>query len=327
MVARGALLPLVDTVGGISVVVPVYNGAATLSRLVERLQAVLTPLGEPYEIILVNDGSRDASWQQIACLASASPAVRGVDLMRNYGQHNALLCGVREARYAITVTLDDDLQNPPEEIPRLLAKFDEGFSVVYGTPRERSHSLFRNAASHLNWIMLHHVLGVPGVTRASSFRAFRTQIRDAFDHYSSPSVSLDVLLSWGSDRFTSVDVAHHRRAAGQSHYTWRKLLAHAFAVMTGYSQLPLQVAIYIGFAFTLLGVAVFLFVLLNYLLHGAAVPGFTFLASLIAIFSGVQLFTLGVFGEYLARIHFRTMERPVYRVRKRAAAEDESVDA
>jgi glycosyltransferase involved in cell wall biosynthesis len=316
-----------DVSDGISVVVPVYNSASSLPLLVERLQAVLMPLGGPYEIILVNDGSRDESWRQIEGLARASTVVRGVDLMRNYGQHNALLCGVREARYAITVTLDDDLQNPPEELPRLLAKLDEGFDVVFGAPLERSHSLFRNAASQLNWLMLNKALGVPGVTRATSFRAFRTRIRDAFNDYSSPSVSLDVLLSWGSDRFTSVDVAHHRRAAGRSSYTLRKLVAHAFAVMTGYSQLPLQVAIYIGFAFTLVGIGIFLLVLLNFLIHGAAVPGFTFLASIIAIFSGVQLFTLGVFGEYLARIHFRTMERPVYRIRERAAVCDETADA
>jgi glycosyltransferase involved in cell wall biosynthesis len=326
-VARGddrvqGIVSDVNELGGISVVVPVYNSAATLRPLVERLVAALELLGRPHEIILVNDGSRDESWQQIETLA-ACPAVRGVDLMRNYGQHNALLCGVREARYGVTVTLDDDLQNPPEEITRLLIKLGEGYDVVYGAPVARGHSVFRNAVSQLNWLMLRHVLGVPGATRASSFRAFRTRLREAFSDYSSPTVSLDVLLSWGSDRFTSVEVEHHRRAVGQSNYTPRKLVAHAFAVMTGYSQLPLQVATYIGFVFTLVGVGIVLLVLLNYLIHGAAVPGFTFLASIIAIFSGVQLFTLGVFGEYLARIHFRTMERPVYRIRERLAPREQ----
>jgi glycosyltransferase involved in cell wall biosynthesis len=316
----------VDEGCGISVVVPVYNSAATLRPLVQRLVAVLEPMEFPHEIILVNDGSRDGSWQQIELLAAEIPALHGIDLMRNYGQHNALLCGVLEARYSVTVTLDDDLQNPPEELPRLLAKLGEGYDVVYGAPTARNHSLFRNAASRLTWLILQRTLDVPGATRATSFRAFRTRVREAFSHYSSPSVSLDVLLSWGSDRFAAVDVAHHRRTAGQSNYTPRKLIAHAFAVMTGYSLIPLQLATYVGFAFTFVGAGIFLLVLLNYLIHGAAVPGFTFLASIIAIFSGVQLFALGVFGEYLARIHFRTMERPVYRIRERLIPRESEAD-
>jgi glycosyltransferase involved in cell wall biosynthesis len=317
----------VDGLGGISVVVPVYNSGATLSPLVKRLRAVLEPLPCPHEIILVNDGSRDDSWRQIEALALAEPAVRGIDLMRNYGQHNALLCGVREARYAVTVTLDDDLQNPPEAIPILLAKLNEGVDVVYGTPEVKSHGLFRNGASWLTRLVLRKTLGVSGAMDLSSYRAFRTRVREAFSDYRSPSVSLDVLLTWGSDRFAAVNVPHHPRAEGSSNYTLRKLVSHAFAMVTGFSLLPLQVATYVGFAFTFVGIGVFLLVLLNYLIRGATVPGFTFLASIIAIFSGVQLFALGVFGEYLARIHFRTMERPVYRIRERLAEGCDERDA
>jgi hypothetical protein len=134
-----------------------------------------------------------------------------------------------------------------------------------------------------------------------------------------------VLLTWGTNRFASVPVRHDRRAAGASNYTFMKLVSHAFSLITGFSLLPLQLAIFVGFAFTLVGFAVFLYVIANYLVRGAAVPGFTFLACLIAIFSGVQMFALGVFGEYLARIHFRTMERPVYLLRNRlSSGHDES---
>jgi undecaprenyl-phosphate 4-deoxy-4-formamido-L-arabinose transferase len=303
--------------GGISVVVPVYNSATTLRPLVTRLLLVLDSLHSPYEIILVNDGSRDDSWQRIEALVAETPALRGIDLMRNYGQHNALLCGIREARYAVVVERDDDLQNPPEEIPRLLATLHEGFDVAYGTPVAQRHGVFRNVASWLTKLVVQGSMGASGARRVSSFRAFRTPVRDAFTHYSSPNVSLDVLLSWGTNRVGSVKVQHHPRAEGESNYTFRKLVSHAFSVVTGYSVVPLHVATLVGFTFTLIGVGVFILVLLNYLIRGTTVPGFTFLASIIAIFSGVQLFALGIFGEYLARIHFRTMERPVYRVRER----------
>jgi undecaprenyl-phosphate 4-deoxy-4-formamido-L-arabinose transferase len=313
--------------GGISVVIPVYNSATTLRPLVNRLLLVLDSLPCPHEVILVNDGSRDDSWRHIEALVAEVPALRGIDLMRNYGQHNALLCGIREACYPVIVTLDDDLQNPPEEIPLLLAKLQEGFDVIYGTPEMKHHGVFRNVASWLTKLVLQETMGARGARRVSSFRAFRTPVRDAFSHYSSPNVSIDVLLTWGTNRFGSVKVRHHPRADGASNYTLMKLVAHASSVVTGYSIVPLHVATLLGFAFTFVGVGVFLFVLLNYLIRGATVPGFTFLASIIAIFSGVQLFTLGIFGEYLARIHFRTMERPVYRVRERLAGGDNEREA
>lgn len=316
-----------DDASGLSVVVPVYNSAATLRLLVQRLQAVLDPLGQPYEIILVNDGSRDESWRTIEALALDNAALRGINLMRNYGQHNALLCGIREARYAVTITLDDDLQNPPEDIPLLLDRLDEGFDVVYGTSENRNHGAFRNVSSLMTRLVLQETLGAHGALRLSPFRAFRTALRDAFARYSSPSVSIDVLLTWGTDRFDAVNVEHHRRAAGRSNYTLRKLISLGFSMVTGFSLVPLKIATYIGFAFTALGILVFLYVLLNFLIRGAAVPGFTFLASIIALFSGVQLFALGVFGEYLARIHLRTMERPVYRIRERFASGDDNRDA
>jgi undecaprenyl-phosphate 4-deoxy-4-formamido-L-arabinose transferase len=304
-----------DGMQGISVVVPVYNSAPTLGPLLCRLRDVLSSLGLPYEAILVNDGSRDASWQQIEALARDYPELRGFNLMRNYGQHNALLCGIREARYDVIVTIDDDLQNPPEEIPLLLKKLAEGHDVVYGTPATANHGLLRNTASWLTKVVLHGMMGAANAKSVSSFRAFRTNVRDAFAHFSSPNVSIDVLLTWGTSRFASVPVRHDPRKVGVSNYTFMRLVTHAFGLITGFSLLPLQVATFIGFFFTLVGVAVFLYVLLNYVIRGASVPGFTFLACMIAIFSGVQLFALGIFGEYLARIHFRTMERPVYLVR------------
>jgi undecaprenyl-phosphate 4-deoxy-4-formamido-L-arabinose transferase len=233
-------------------------------------------------------------------------------MSRNYGQHNALLCGIRLARHDVVVTLDDDLQNPPEEIPNLLRRLDEHHDVVYGCPQRQQHGVLRDMASSITKLALQSAMGAQTAKHVSAFRAFRTRLRDAFATYRSPYVSIDVLLTWGSTRFTHVTVAHEPRAVGQSNYSLGKLIVHAMNMMTGFSTKPLQLASLVGFVFTLFGLAILAYVLVGYLIHGSAVPGFAFLASIVAIFSGAQLFALGIIGEYLARMHFRSMERPPY---------------
>ena len=298
----------------ISVVTPVYNGEASVAELCRRVGEVLPHIATRYEVILVNDGSRDRSWEVISELSSKSSFVRGLNLMRNYGQHNALLCGIREAKYEVIVTLDDDLQQPPEEIPRVLARLEEGFDVVYGVPKVEQSGLMRALASRLTRLALRAAVDRKVAKNVSAFRVFRTQLRDAFAGYQTPFVSIDVLLTWATSRFGAVTVDFQPRRAGSSNYSFVRLVRHALDVMTGFSTLPLQVASIVGFACTLFGIAIFVYVVSRYWLEGS-IPGFPFLASIIAIFSGAQLFALGVIGEYLARIHFRTMNRPVYIVR------------
>lgn len=283
-----------------------------LPELHRRLVAALERIGETFEIILVEDCGGDDSWTVIESLSAADPKVHGLRLARNYGQHNALLCGIRAARGDLVVTLDDDLQNPPEEIYRLLAKLDEGYDVVYGSPQGETHGFLRDQASRVTKLALQGAMGVESASKVSAFRVFRTRLREAFAAYRSPSVNIDVLLTWGTTRFGAVLVRQDERAVGDSGYTLRKLINHAINMMTGFSVLPLQVASVLGLAFGLMGFLVLLYVVLRYFVQGSAVPGFPFLASIIAIFSGVQLFALGIFGEYLARMHFRSMERPPY---------------
>lgn len=304
------------TTPSVSVVVPAYRSEASLRPLVERLLVVLQERPAEFEIILVNDGSPDRCWASISDLARANPHIRGINLMRNFGQHNALLCGIRAARFDAIITLDADLQHPPEEIPKLLAKLAEGFDVVYGVPVEGKHSFFRRIASQtLRFIML-RTLGIANASQISAFRAFRTQLRDAFAEFQGPFASIDVLLTWGTLRFTSVIVRHDARVHGRSSYSLPRLLAHCFDVITGFSTLPLRLASWIGFFFTLFGGGVLVYVVGRYLIHGYSVPGFPFLASIIAIFAGAQLFALGIIGEYIARMHFRLMDRPTYVVRQ-----------
>jgi undecaprenyl-phosphate 4-deoxy-4-formamido-L-arabinose transferase len=306
----------------LSIVVPVYNSEAILRPLVERLARVLARVAPEHELVLVNDGSRDGSWSVVRELARHHPWIRGIDMMRNYGQHNALLCGIRAARHAIIVTMDDDLQHPPEEIPKLLARLDEGFDVVYGTPDNEAHGLVRDLASRITKLALQKSMGAETARKVSAFRAFRSEIRAAFADYRSQFVSIDVLLTWGTTRFGSVTVRHDARASGASNYTYRKLMAHALNMMTGFSALPLQLASVVGFVCTLFGLLLLVVVVVNYLVRESP-PGFTFTASVIAIFSGAQLFALGIIGEYLARMHFRMLDRPAYTVRSEIEAERE----
>ena len=300
----------------VSVVVPAYNSEGTLSALVSRTGQVLQRLGcSFYEMVIVNDGSVDNTWQIISEIVREHPWVRGVDLMRNYGQHNALLCGIRIAKGEIIVTIDDDMQNPPEEIPKLLCKLDEGYDVVYGTPSNEQHGLWRNLASVVTKMALQTAMKADTARNVSAFRAFNASVRDAFERYTGPFVSIDVLLTWGTTRFAAERVSHSKRTIGTSNYTFSKLVTHALNMVTGFSVLPLQIASMLGFALALFGVGVLAYVIGRYLIMGGSVPGFPFLASVIAIFSGAQLFALGILGEYLARIHFRSMEKPPYTIR------------
>ncbi len=299
-----------------SVVIPVYFGESTLEELVNQLEQVLPTLFSNYEIILVNDGSCDASWEIISNLVKSHSRIRAFNLMRNYGQHNALLCGIRAAQYPITVTMDDDLQHPPQEIGKLIVRLKEGYEVVYGTPLQEKHTIWRNLASQVTKLALQSTMGVETARHVSAFRVFYTSIRDSFVNYNNSYVSIDVLLTWGASRFSAVSVRQDLRLSGQSNYTFRKLIVHAMNMITGFSILPLQIASWAGFTFAIFGLIVLLYVVGRYLIQGGSVPGFPFLASTIAIFSGAQLFALGIIGEYLARMHFRLLDRPPYVVRE-----------
>jgi len=303
---------------GLSIVIPVYNSAPVLPSLVERLRPVAESFRVPFELILVNDSSRDESWSVICNLAGQNEWLRGISLMRNYGQHNALLAGLRAARYSTTATLDDDLQHPPEELPKLVNKLNDGFDVVYGSPESHPHGFYRNLASIVTKIALQSAMGAESARHVSAYRVFRTDLRRAFDTHQSPYVSLDVLLTWGTTKFGAVKVRHDVRRIGRSGYTVGKLIRHAVNMMTGFSVMPLQLASIVGFVFSLWGVGVLTYVLVRFALYGSTVAGFPFLASIITIFSGAQLFALGILGEYMARIHFRSLERPSYTIAETA---------
>lgn len=300
----------------VSVVVPVFNSERSLTELVERTVEVFSQARLSAEIILVDDGSRDSSWLVIKELAALHTGVVGLSASRNYGQHNALLAGIRESRGDVIVTIDDDLEQRPEEIPRLLAALEDS-SLVYGKPAVEVHGFLRNAASKMMKAAMSATLGRDVSRNVSAFRAFHRDMIPAFALSVDPFVNLDVLLSWATTAVAAVDVTMDERAYGTSNYSFRKLLRHALNMITGYSALPLRLVSSFGFGFALLGFGLLAYVAVVALVSGRQVPGFAFIAGAVTLFSGAQLFALGVLGEYLGRMHFRSMGRPPFVIRDR----------
>ncbi len=309
----------------ISVVIPVYRSENSLPLLVKDLAAELPKLSDDYEVILVEDDGGDGSWKAIEQLSAKHEFVRGYKLMRNFGQHNALLCGIRAARCDLIVTMDDDLQHPTGHVRVLLDKLAEGYDVVYGAPTNLRHGLLRNVASQTTKVVLGGVMGAETARNVSAFRVFRTNLRDGFAHFRGPLVNIDVLLTWATSSFVAIRVPHAPRSIGKSNYTFGKLVAHAFNMMTGFSTLPLRLASALGLVMTAFGSVILAYIAFSQLFaFRLEVPGFTFTASLVSIFAGVQMFALGIIGEYLARMYLRVMDRPAYVVRQTTGAAGEN---
>jgi undecaprenyl-phosphate 4-deoxy-4-formamido-L-arabinose transferase len=300
----------------LSVVVPAYRSAKTLPALVAGLAETLPTLAATYELIIVEDCAGDDTWAAVRGLAQAHPWVRGVTLARNAGQHAALLCGIVRSRGALIATMDDDLQHPPALLAELKAALTPDTDVVYGHPRRERHSWWRNLGSVLVKRALVLSTGWRDTDRTSALRLFRGHLREGFRHHRGGAVSVDVLLAWQTTRRAFVAVDFAERAHGRSSYTLRKLVMYAVELITGYTVWPLRLASALGLLATVFGIGILAFALVNWLVRTAPPPGFTFLASIIAIFSGAQLFCLGIIGEYLARMYRRSLELPTFSVRE-----------
>jgi undecaprenyl-phosphate 4-deoxy-4-formamido-L-arabinose transferase len=283
---------------------------------------ILTASTSEHEVILVVDGSPDDTWQVAAALSATSPTVQAVRLSRNYGQHNALLAGIREARFPIVVTMDDDAQHPPEEIPKLLMALSEDVDLVYGVPEIDEHGTLRNLASRLVKRGMTRALGIEKADSISAFRAFRTRLSAGFVGMTGPHASIDVALSWTTTRVTSTVVRMDPRTEGRSNYSFGLLVRHAVNMLLGYSAAPLRLVGYLGIACSLLGIGLLGFLLVSFLSGVTKVAGFTTISSMIAVFSGAQMLAIAVMGEYLGRVHSDNMGRPTYLIRDRANRPD-----
>lgn len=300
----------------VSVVIPCYNSQDSLPQLLEELRATLESTVQAFEIICVNDNSSDDTWATILAAVESYP-LQAITLMRNYGQHNAILCGVRAARYDVIVTLDDDLQNPPAEIPVLLKKLAEGYDVVYGRPATYKQSYSRMVTSRMVRSMLRHFCKVQSAGEITSFRAFRTCLRGGFTEFRSPFVSLDVLLTWATTKITAVAVQHRDREYGRSNYSWAHLFTIAMNLMTAYSVLPLRVASFSGLVCLFLGSVLLLGLFAQQMITAHGFGGVPVLAGVVSLLSGAQLLAIGVMGEYLARIYSTSVAQPPYVIKSK----------
>jgi len=295
----------------LSVVIPTFRSPTTLGELVERILGVAVWTDES-EILIVDDGNTDETWDVIASLAARYACVRGFRLQQNVGQHAALLCGIRTAKDDVVVKVDDDLQNPPEEMSRLLEALTEDVDVVIGRPNLASHSRFRRVTSDWSKKVLARSLGYRNATLISPFRLFRTRLRGSFGSQLGPNVSIDALWALASNRFKSVSVKHDARKSGESNYSLKRLFDFFLTNATSASVVPLQLATKVGAMALLISSGLLVVTVSRRLIFGDVVTGFPFLASLIAATSGVQLLMLGVLGQYIGHIYFRVIGAPSY---------------
>lgn len=303
----------------VSIVIPVYNSAAMLPGLHARLRSVMRQQGKSFEVIYVDDGSQDGSWQELEQLQEEDPeCVVAIQLMRNFGQHNALMCGFRQARGDYIVTMDDDLQHPPEELPKLLAAIEQSdLDLVYGAYDEKRHGVSKNLASWIVNRFYRVVFGSP--VSLTAFRILRRELLETILPYSLNFTFVDGLFAWNTRRIGAVAVAHHPRAVGRSGYRFGKLLTLALNLFTNFSLLPLQFMSLCGVGAAITGMLFGLYYLYQHVTANITVPGYASTIVSIMVLGGLQLLGLGIMGEYVGRLHLNVNRKPQYSVRQVAA--------
>ena len=298
-----------------SVIIPVYNSEGTLAELCDRVVQLFAERGEPVEILMVNDGSADASWQKISELCVRYPGqVVGINLSRNFGQHKALLCGLRNSHGQYAITIDDDLQYHPEDILMLItAQQAEQSDVVYGVFERKRHSLLRNMGSQLVAWMFRKYAHMP--QRGSSFKLITRHVIDEIRDYSHPYVFLDEVLGWYSRKTAHTTVRHEDRQNGNSGYSTMRLIRYTVQIMLSYTTLPLQLITWLGlFSFFVCLSIIMYFVYMKYT-YGAEL-GFTALIVSIFMSTGLILFCIGIIGEYLSRLFIIQTDKPIFIVKE-----------
>lgn len=295
----------------ISVVIPVYRSERTLPDLVNRLVSVLTEMEDQYEILLVEDCGGDNSWAMIKQMQHDKLPIYGYRLSRNFGQHAATLCGIAQSKGKWIVTLDDDLEHAPEHIPILLAEARKNHDIVYGIFPNPTHAFWRNKTSDIARKLLK--VAIPTLNKAySSFRVIRGDLARQLSRFDSPSPFVDGYLSWLTNNYATVELPHGNRIIGESNYTFTKLFIHTVNIFFTFSDLPLRLTSWIGFGTATVGIIWLLWIFIMRITHAITVSGFTSLMASILFFSGIQLFILGILGQYIARISFKTTRKPLF---------------
>lgn len=301
----------------LSVVIPVFNEEPVLIELFRRLSTVLDEVGRTWEVVFVDDGSRDGSFRVLRSLHETNARVRVLRFSRNFGHHMAITAGMDVATGECIVLMDCDLQDQPEEIPKLLAKFDEGYDVVYGIRTGKKHGLLKRATSWMFVRIMNLIVGEGGSINTHIFRLVRRNVVDVVKGCREHARFIVGLVSWAGFEQVGVPVAHAKRYAGETKYSLFKMVKLALNSMTSFSQLPLQIASYIGFAAAFGSIAFAVWLVARKLMYDLAVEGWT--STMVSIFflGGVQLVSLGILGEYVGRIFSEAQNRPLYVVATR----------
>jgi undecaprenyl-phosphate 4-deoxy-4-formamido-L-arabinose transferase len=302
----------------ISVVIPVYNEEKNLPLLMDRLETVLRPLGRPYEVIFIDDGSRDRSLLILKSFVGRN-GVRVLELTRNYGQHSAIMSGFSVVRGSVVVTLDADLQNPPEEIPGMVRVMEEGNYEVVGTVRVmRRDSLFRMIPSRIVNAMTRKITGVHMTDWGCMLRAYRREVVDRMVESQEYSTFIPALATLYAKRMTEIPVAHAERHGGVSHYNLPRLLNLQFDLLTSFSEFPLKVLLYLGSVLALGGVSLGVLLVGMRLFYGAEWGGYGIftLFAILYFFVGGLFFALGIMGQYVGRIYHEVRKRPRFTIRR-----------
>jgi undecaprenyl-phosphate 4-deoxy-4-formamido-L-arabinose transferase len=304
--------------GMISVVIPVYNEAANIPTLWTRLSAVMENLGRPWEVVFVDDGSADDSLRMLIALAADAPGqLRIVELARNFGQHSAILAGFRESKGDIVVTLDADLQNPPEEIPRLIEAIDAGNDVVGGWREERQDHAYRRLASQLHNKLTSALVGVPMHDYGCMLRAYRRHIVDTVIECDEKAAFVPALANTFAKRVAEIPVGHAERAAGTSKYNMLRLATLSLNLITGFSMMPIQALSLVGIGIFILDAILVAALIAHRLIYGPQEEGALWsLFAILFVFVGFIFLALGLMGEYIGRIYLEVRRRPTYLVRK-----------
>ena len=301
----------------ISVVIPVFNEEENLRELGERLIRTLTAMGRPFEIIFVDDGSTDGSWQLLADLNGQYPQnIRALQFHRNFGQHQAIFAGFQAARGRVMVTLDADLQNPPEEIPRLVAKLDEGYDTVGGWRENRRDSIFRRLPSQLVNYVMSRVTGVKLRDYGCMLRAYRRSVVDSINQCQESSSFIPALANLFAHRVAEIPVGHAERERGKSKYSLIKLLRLNFDLMTGFSNLPIHLVGFMGVTIAFLGLFFGFMLIIRRIFVGPEVEGVFTLFAILFVFVGLNTLGLALIGEYVGRIYREVRGRPRFVVRQ-----------
>ena len=300
----------------VSVVIPVFNEELVLHEFYPRLKKEAESWGKSYELLFVDDGSTDNSFELICKWKKIDSNIRVIKFTRNFGQQAAVLAGFRESRGNIVVQIDSDLQNPPEEIKRLLGAFTDEVDLVVTIPRKRRDSSLRVLGSKVLYFLAQALFGNRFKLNLSSFRAMRRSVIEKIDQCQDRSRYMAVLMSWMAVPTVHVEVDHHLRKMGQTKYGVLPLLRLTWDLITGYSNFPLRLVTYLGLLGAGMGFAIMMFLLYQRLVAGILIEGFVVLSAVFSFFAGVQLLSIGFLGEYLGRVHSQIQNRPDYIVHK-----------